>query len=62
MHKSEFTQIKLKNLLHLLEIYINKHKYFIPTNQIEQDYSRKLQDKQKFIEHKAQFLAALKRG
>ena len=62
MHKSELIQIKLKNLLHLLEIFINKHKYFIPTNQIEQDYPKQIQDKQKFIEHKTQFLVALKHG
>ena len=62
MHKSEFTQIKLRNLLHLLEIYIISTN--IPFQQINLSkiYLKKIQDKQKFIEHKAQFLAALKHG
>ena len=62
MHKSEFTQIKLKNSVHLIEIYIISTN--IPFQQINLSkiYLKQIQDKQKFIEQKAQFLAALKHG
>ena len=64
MHKSEFIQIKFKNLLHrrfvrniLISTYISFQQI-----KLSKIYLKQIQDKQKFIEHKAQFLAALKHG
>ena len=62
VHKSEFTQIKLKNLLLLLEIYIISTNISFQQINLSKIYLKQIQDKQKFIEHKAQFLAALKHG